>query len=139
MATQVWAGQGSVLKMTISASLTAIAQVLEIDGPGMSVGTKETTNLASTIKTRRSQLPDPGTITATIQYDPTDATHTFLTTTIGTWPGPLIPCELDFPATTSHKATFSAILTKFAPKGMNKEDNLESDIELEISGAIVWT
>ncbi len=139
MPTAVYAGQGTVLKMTISSTLTAIAQVTEIDGPGMSTGTKETTNLASTIITRRAQLPDPGTISATIQYDPTDATHTFLTTTAGSWPQAAVACEIDFPVSTTHKAAFSAILTKFAPKGMNEEDNLEADIELQVTTAITWS
>jgi hypothetical protein len=125
--------------LTISSTLTAIAQVLELEGPGMSVGTIKTTNLASTVHTKRAQLPDPGTISATIQYDPADSTHTFLTTTAGTWPQPLVAGEIDFAATGSHKAAFSAILTKFAPKGMNQEDNLEADIELELSGAITWS
>ncbi len=131
-------GQGTILKMTISSTLTAIAQVLEIEGPGMSVGIKDNTNLSSTAKRKRAQLPDGGTISATIQYDPADATHVFLTTTIGTWPQPVNACELDFTSAT-HKATFNAILTKFAPKGMNTEDNLEADIELEIDGVPTWS
>ena len=31
-------GQGTILKMTISSTLTAIAQVLEIEGPEVDVG-----------------------------------------------------------------------------------------------------
>lgn len=136
----VWAGQGTVLKATISSSLTAIAQVLEIDGPGIEVGTIETTNLGSTSKSRRAQLPDSGKITATIQYDPTDTTHQFLTTTILTWPQAAITWELLFPsAVGSHNYQFSAILTKFAPKGFNEEDNIEADIELELTGTITVT
>ena len=49
-------------------------------------------------------------------------------------------CKLVFPtATGTHNAAFSALLTKFAPKGMNEEDNLEADIELTLTGAITWT
>lgn len=130
-------GQGATLKMTISSTLTALAQVVEIDGPGMEVGTKEITNLGDTVKKYRAQLPDGGEINATIEYDYADATHAFLATTVGTWPQAAVACEVNF--TASHKAAFSAVLTKFAPKGMNTEDNLEADITLKVTGAVVWT
>jgi len=136
----VYAGQGTVLKATIASTLTAIAQVLEMEGPGIQVGTKETTNLASSIKTYRGQLPDPGTLTATIQYDPADTTHQFLASQVLLWPQPAIAWAMVFPvAAGTHEATFNAVLTKFAPKGFNEEDNIEADIELQLTGAVTFT
>jgi hypothetical protein len=137
----VYAGQGTILKLTISAALTAIAQVLEIGGPEASIGVKDTTNLSHVAKRKRPQLPDGGSITATIQYDPADTTHAALTTAIGQWPTPTAAAEIDWPVGTpgTHKAAFSCFLTKFAPKGMNEEDNLEADIELEIDGVVTWS
>jgi len=133
-------GQGTVLKATISASLTAIAQVLEVEGPEATQGTKETTNLGSTVKTFRAQLPDMGTVSASIQYDPADTTHQFLTTAINTWPQPAVVWNVLFNTVGgTDKAAFSALLTKFAPKGMNSEDNLEADIEIKITGIVTWT
>jgi hypothetical protein len=129
-------GQGTVLSATISSILTAVAQVLEISGPDLGVGSKETTNLASTIKTYRAQLPDPGTLSFTIQYDPADATHQFLMTTWATWPQVPVVWKVLFNTTATHSWSFSAILTKFSPKGMNEEDNLEADMELKLTGAL---
>jgi hypothetical protein len=140
MATAVYYGQGAVLKMTIASVLTAIAQVVELEGPAITVGIKETTNLGSTSIRKRGQLPNSGTISGTLQFDPTDTTQTFLTTLINTWPQPPTVSEIDFPMVTgTHKAAFSAILTKFSLKGMNEEDNLEADFEMEIDGLVTWS
>ncbi len=132
-------GQGTILKATISSVLTAIAQVLEISGPDITTGAKETTNLGSTSKSRRAQLPDTGPITFTIQYDPSDTTHQFLLTQINTWPQGLVAWELVFNTSPAHNYSFNAFISKLSPKGMNEEDNLEADIELTISGIVTFT
>jgi hypothetical protein len=132
-------GQGTVLKATISSVLTAIAQVLEITGPEVNVGSKDKTNLGDVSKRKRPQLPDSGPVSFSIQYDPADATHTFLTTQVNTWPQPLEVWEVDFNTGSPHKASFLAFLSKFGPKGMNEEDNLEADCELVIDGLVTWT
>lgn len=133
-------GQGTVLSMTISSTLTAIAQVLEISGPEVTVGAKETTNLGSTSKSYRAQLPDSGKITFSVQYDPAGTTHQALTTAVNTWPQLPVAWKILFNTTGgSDAATFSAFVTKFAPKGMNTEDNLEADVELQVTGLVTWT
>jgi hypothetical protein len=140
MATQVYYGQGAVLSMTIATVMTAMAQVVELEGPGLAVGIKPTSNLGSTSIQKRGQLPDGGTVSGTLQFDPTDVTQTFMTTLIQTWPQPLTAGQITFPMVTgTHKVTFNSILTKFKIKGMNQEDNLEADFELEISGLPVWS
>src|SRR5262245_4829069 len=93
----IYPGQGTIIKATISNTLAAIFQVLELDGPTPEVGTKEITNLGDTVKRYRAQLPDMGEITGTVQYDPANNTHQFLTTTINTWPQPSIVWNEVFP------------------------------------------
>jgi hypothetical protein len=133
-------GQGTVLSMTISTTLTAIAQVLEISGPEVTVGAKETTNLASTVKTYRAQLPDSGKVTFSIQYDPASTTHTALTTAVNTFPQAAVNWKMLFNTVAgTDAAAFSAFITKFAPKGMNTEDNLEADLELQVTGLVTWS
>jgi hypothetical protein len=140
MATAVHYGQGAVLSMTISTVMTAIAQVVELEGPGLSVGIKPTVNLGSVSITKRGQLPDGGSISGTLQFDPTDTTQTFMTTLIQTWPQPATASQITFPMVTgTHLVAFSAILTKFQLKGMNQEDNLEADFEMEITGLPTWS
>ena len=134
-------GQGTaILSATVATVLTPIAQVTEITGPEVTVGTTETTNLASLFKEWRAQLPDGGTVGFTIQYDPAGATHTQIASWVNLWPQQLVPWEITFPTIGgTNKAAFSAFVTKFAVKGMNEDDNLEADCELKISGPVTWT
>ena len=133
-------GQGTKLSATIAGTLTEIAQVTEIDGPEVTVGTTETTNLASVYKSWRAQLPDGGTVSFTIQYDPSGATHTQIANWVNGWPQSLVPWQILFPTVAgTDKVTFSAFVTKFKTKGMNENDNLEAECELKISGPTVWT
>jgi hypothetical protein len=133
-------GQGTILKMTISSSLTAIAQVVEISGPEVTVGKKEKTNLSDVAVRKRAQLPDGGTVSFTIQYDPADSTHTALTTAVNSWPQAAVVWNQIFNTVAgTDKAVYTAFITKFAPKGMNQEDNLEADLELEIDGVPTWS
>lgn len=131
-------GQGTILQATVSSTLTAIAQVLEIDGPEATVEPKSTTNLASTAKTYRALLPDGGTISARVQYDPADSTHAFLASKINEYPQTAVAWAMIFNAQNAPTATFTAILTKFKPVGMNEDDNLEAEIELKITGLVTW-
>jgi hypothetical protein len=131
-------GQGTILKFTVGGTLTAVSQLLEVDGPEATVETKETTNLASTSKSYRAQLPDGGNVSGKVQYDPGDTTHQAFTTAINQWPQAPIACSLVFNTATISTAAFSAILTKFKPVGMNEEDNLEAEIEWKITGLVTW-
>ncbi len=58
---------------------TLIGQVLSINGAGGGeVGERDTTTLASTVKTNFPTIPDNGTCEVETNYDPTDAAHKFL-------------------------------------------------------------
>ncbi len=133
-------GQGTILKMTISSTLTAIAQVKEIDGPEVTVPDIDKTNLADVFRRKRAGLPDPGKLTATIQYDPADSTHQAMTTLINTWPQVSVNWTVTYntQSGTAHDS-FTAFLSKFHKKGMNQDDNLEADIELTLDGLPVAT
>ncbi len=132
-------GQGTILKSTLgNNNAIALFQLVEMDGPTAEVGTKEITNLGDTVKKYRAQLPDGGEITGTIQYDPADGTHTALTTLINAWPQQSKSWSEVLPTANNSTLTFSAFLTKFSPKGMNEDDNLEADISLKITGLVTW-
>lgn len=135
----VLVGLGTSLKFTISSTLTVIAQVVSIDGPSIEAATTETTNLADVVRKFRTQLPDPGEITFTIEYDPADTGHTALFSAVMTWPQSAVACELDFSGTGTHKWTFSGFVTHFGLKGMNVDDNLEADVTIKVSGNITPT
>jgi hypothetical protein len=130
-------GLGTLLKATITSVLTTVAQRVSIDGPEMSVGTAETTNLDSTWKTFRPTLPDGGTLSGTLQYDPKDASHAFLFTLISSPSQTGNVMNLVFKDGTI--AAFTGILTKLKPTGMEVEGNLEAEFEIKVTGDIVIT
>ncbi len=132
-------GQGTILKTVVNTNAnTAIFQLVEMDGPTAETGSKEITNLGDVVKKYRAQLPDAGEITGTIQYDPADATHHELTLMINAWPQAARAWVEVLPTANNSALTFSAFLTKFSPKGMNEDDNLEADISLKLTGLITW-
>lgn len=128
----VVAGLGTKLQLSISSTLTDIANEVEIDGPDWQVGTAETSVLTSTVRTYRPTIPDSGELTMTIYYDETNATHTALTAlmttpAVGSW-------KLIFVDT--HSYAFSGILTQFKTTGMTIDDNLSAEITIKLTGAI---
>lgn len=124
-------GQGTTLSIG-----SAVTQVLEVDGPETTVEPKETTNLASVVKSYRMLIPDGGTASCRIQYDPT--VHHTLTTLINAYPQVAQSCTVTFNDAGPGAATFSAFLSRFKATGMNQEDNLEAEIDLKINGLVTW-
>ena len=125
---------GTLLKVTISSTLTTVAQRVKLDGPELTVGTAETTNLDSTVKTYRPTIPDSGKISGTLQYDPQDSTHSFL---FGLYSTPATNAmALVFADTGPTTFTFTGILTKLKPTGIEVESNLEAEFEIQITGAV---
>jgi hypothetical protein len=128
-------GQGTILKATISDTLTAIFQLVENEGPEITVGGKDKTSLADVAVRMRAQLPAGGKPTFKVQYDPADPTHQWIVTTVTTFPQPTAAWSL-ICNTQSGSAGFSfnAFVSKFGLIGMNQEDNLEAEVELTIDG-----
>lgn len=128
-------GQGTIIKATISSTLTVIAQAVEADGPGITVPKIDKTALADVARRYRGGLPDADPLTFTVQYDPTNTTHEALVTMISTFPQTAVAWNVLFNTVGgTDTAVFTGFLTKFHPKGMNQEDNLEADIEVQPDG-----
>lgn len=128
-------GEGTILKVTISAALTAIVQVTNIGGPTFGVASVETTALDSTAHTfRPSKLVDGGEVSLDIEYDPNNATHQKFTSLLAA--PAVVACELIFNdgLTTPAKIAFNAFLTGFEPNGMAVEENLGASITLKVTG-----
>jgi hypothetical protein len=128
-------GQGTILKATISSTLTAIFQLLEVEGPEVTVGGKDKTALADVAVRMRAQLPAGGKPTFKVQFEPTDATQEWCYAQVVSFPQPAVAWRL-ICNTASGTAGFSfnAFISKFGLIGMNQEDNLEAELELTIDG-----
>lgn len=116
---------------------TTIGQVVSISGPSWSVGTIETTLLASTNKTYLQGLPDGGEVSAVIQYDPADSSQQILTglmatPAVSTW-------SITFTDAGAAVYAFSGILTGFEIGGMEQESIVTANISIKLTGAITIT
>lgn len=133
-------GLGTLLKLTIASVLTTVANRVSLDGPSMEMGTAETTTLDSTVKTFRPTILDNGEISGSLYFDPQDPTHVAVKALLTASPPAAAVWNLIF-ADGTHLTTysFSGILTKLEPNGMEVESNLGADFSIKVSGAITET
>ena len=128
-------GLGHTFKVTISASLTAILHVHNIDGPDVSVGQTETTDLTSTSRSFLPTITDGGTVSIQCWYDPAETTQAALTTLMNT---PAVrACQLALATATPATWSFSAFVTATKVTNMAIEDStLGLDVTFKVTGAI---
>jgi len=136
----ITAGEGTVLKLeTAPSTFTTIAQVVSISGPTSKIAAVETTHLATTggHTFRPATLPDNGSVTFTIYYEPAATTHAALTTLRDT------PAEknwkLIFTDSGAAEYAFAGFVTGFSVTGMTQEENVQAEVEIKITGAITLT
>ncbi len=112
---------------------TVIAQLKDVSF-GWEVGTVETTNLSSSSKEYLETIPGGSELSATIQYDPDEATHQTLTGLINS------PATAFWKVTTTDATpatySFAGILTKFDISGMESESVVEASISIQPTGAL---
>ena len=121
-----------VLSMTIATVMTAIAQVVELEGPGLAVGIKPTTNLGA--GTDLQARPAPGRRLS--RHAPVSIPRTRPTSRC--WPssirGPGDGIADHLPNDHGHASRhLQCDPHQVSLKGMNQEDNLEADFEIEIT------
>lgn len=136
----VYNGFGTTLSKGDGASpevFTAVAQVIDISGPGMKADTIDITNHSSASGYREfiQGLKDAGEIKMTIQYDPAAATHknsaggvlyAFEQGSKGNW-------KLAFPSSPAANWTFPAVVTGFDLK-TPLNDQMTADVTFKIAG-----
>jgi|14BtaG_2_1085337.scaffolds.fasta_scaffold23579_3 hypothetical protein len=125
------AGKGTILKSTISATLTAVAQITSISTSGFKSETYESTCLDTGVgKTKGlTGYAEGGTCDVEIFYDPGLAGHQFYQDSITT------PVEI------VHTITYTdASVTTFTSSGIDMgvtvamDDGLKSSLSFEITG-----
>ena len=125
--------QGCSIWRMGSSPQVAIGQVVSISGPDGSVGEIDVTHLASTGKEYIGALPDFGTISMEVVWDPTETTHAaiwadFLAQTVSSYQIRLS----DSPQST---LTFSAYPSAYAAN-LATDDKVGATISLKISGSV---
>jgi hypothetical protein len=120
-------------------TFTAIVQLVSIDGPNSEMGSVDTVNLGSTVKTTRPTLKDPGTVDIEVQYDPGDTTHQALDSahtdkTILTWKE-----TYNYAASGAHFSTYAGYIKSRAISGMEAESNLTGKYSIQLTSEIETT
>ena len=103
-------GKGTVLKVTISASLTAIPQITSLTPGGVTNDKVDTTNLDSVWMESDSTIPDGTPISGQLNLDMADTEHRALHALAVA--GTSAACEV-LPPTGGYKFTFTAFFTQF--------------------------
>lgn len=130
-------GKGSSLQLDVGGEYTTIADVVSISGPSQTVGTVETTDLASSAKEYLPTILDAGEITATINYDPGTATHANLSDLLSS---PAVKgWKIIFSNTDGSVYAFNGILTGFSVSGVAVEEIVTAEISIKLSGAVTIT
>lgn len=118
-------------------SFTTIADVKDISGPGFTLDTKETTTHSSSGGWREFApgLKDGGEVTMDINFQPTNATHSYSTGLVKDFNNrTLRNFRIVFPDAGTTTWTFAAYVTNFEPNAP-VDDFLGASVTLKISGA----
>jgi hypothetical protein len=127
------ASQGTVLKIDISGTDTAIPNITTFKGPGGSATVIDKTDLDSVAKEKMMGLPDEGQLQFDINYDSTNTTHAALLAARAA--RTLKDFTLVF--SNADEATFSGYVTNFEVSG-GVDALISASVTIEISGAVVW-
>jgi hypothetical protein len=127
--------KGAQLQMSDGSAtpvFTAIANVTNISGPGITVPIAEATSLDDDWAEKLAGIPDGGQVTLDINYDPGAATHDASTGVLSE-----IGAEQDFkivfPDSGATEWDFTAIVAGFQP-GMSMQDKVTGSVTLEVTG-----
>lgn len=130
-------GEGSTLKVTITATPTVIAQVTSLTPPGLKRPAVSKTDLSSTIQERRPGLLDVSELELTINYDPSAPTHAYLTTSIL---GGLTEAWLvTFADSGTATYGFSGFVTEFIPESLEVDGNATATVKIQPTTTITIT
>jgi hypothetical protein len=130
---------GTLFKMGDGASpenFTTIAEVTDISGPELGTDTEDGTHHSSTggYEEVIATILRTGTVTLTIQYDPTDATHDASTGLIYEWTQKTTTnYQLVFPDTSSTTWTLPCKVTGFTPAAP-VGGKLTAEVTLKVDG-----
>ena len=126
--------QGSVFQMTISSVLTAIAEVVSIDGPSSQRDDIDVSHLGSGVQ--RDFLPgliDPGEVNLELNYDPNGSTHQAITDQFVLTS--LVACKAIWSDAT--EIPCSCYIKSFKPNA-SVGDKMKATVGIKVADAITW-
>lgn len=131
-------GKGTLLKRYNGSTYDTIARVVNLDGPDAKNATVTTMHLGSTAVTRLGTIPDYGTVTFDLLFDPatSETTHAALWGDLGT--GAVKQFQIVFSNTGNTVSSFSAIVAAFKPGNIAVDAVVTASLTLDISGTVTF-
>jgi hypothetical protein len=145
MAITTLPGKGTLLQLKVTSTYYTIGQRVSIDGPDPELKMRDTTHLDSTMVTSRPAIPDPGTISGTLLFDPNDSTttvnHPVIRAKVLTPPSSPDEWKLVYAdgKTTPANDVFLGYITKWKVSGIEVEGSLQAEWEIRITDTFTIT
>lgn len=137
-----YGGFKTILQAYISGAYTAVAQVRDIDGPGITSDQIEVTHRDTVWRKYVAGMRDGGEVTFDIVFDPDHASHDPTVSTSmykAAENGTVMAFRVIFPgvSTATTKCEFNAFVSEFTT-GSPLEDGLTASLTLKITGSLTW-
>jgi hypothetical protein len=130
------AGEGTLLGVGTTSTTANITALNSVKLGAIEQAQVDTFSLGSSVKSSRaSKIPDPGSLSFSIYYDPSDTQHALLFTNSTT------AADLYWKVTTidGEEFTFQGYIRTFELNGMEVDSNVTADVEVKITTAITQT
>lgn len=131
------ATQGTLLQLSISSVFTTIAQRVKVVANEVTRAKIDTTDLDSTWETSIPGIPRGGEIELEINYDPGNATHAALWTSLGA--GTVEDWKLILADAGAAAFAFEGWITSFKPGEATVDGLQTASLKIQTTGAVVLT
>jgi hypothetical protein len=126
-------GKASIIKVSISASLTAIPNCTSVSGIP-ATGTKvDTTALSDTTVQCKTGIPDLGDYKIKLNHDPSNAVHQYLQASQKTASGTAESFEHTYPNSGPNKETFSGPVVDYNVGSVDRNGVYSADISIHVN------
>jgi hypothetical protein len=119
---------------TPTEAFAELAEVLDLEGPGFSRDTEETTSHGDSMKTYLGTVPDGGEVSFELNFDPNDTGHMGLISQIK-GSGKPRNFQVVFPTTPLTTWGFAGIVTEFTPSAP-VSGKLSASVTIKVSGDV---
>ena len=130
-------GKGTIVKISIAETPTAIAQLVGVTPPQMEMGTTETTHLTSSAREFIANILDGGTVDLTINYDSADASHAAILSQFKA--GTLAVFSIEFNDAGDTTVGFSGVMTNHNWGEATVESLVTLTVTIKVSGDVTVT
>lgn len=130
---------------TSGGTYTPVGQLQSIDGVDFSVGTWDSTGTASVAKEKLATIFDAGDFGFKCIFNPSDATHVYILTSMSSIPPTLLYWKFTFPSPvgpgasapeTAKTYVFPAWITGYNVSGFEPESDAVLAVKLSITGQV---